>query len=144
MRSVARLDARNCCVPGLAVHPEFVDAPFERELIAAIDAQPWSSAAGLKRRVQHYGFRFDYATRSVDPSHPLGGGLPHFLAPLLERIASSGLALHGFDQVWASLITATRTRAQKFAGAACASPPRSTTPGHCERIRARGRNWAAR
>ena len=55
---------------GLQYIPGFIDEPYEAELLAAIDAQPW--LGDLKRRVQHYGYRYDYKNRRVDPSMVLG------------------------------------------------------------------------
>ena len=53
-------------VPGLAYVPEFVSPAEETDLLARVDAEPWGTE--LRRRVQHYGFRYDYTRRSVDES----------------------------------------------------------------------------
>jgi ribA/ribD-fused uncharacterized protein len=70
---------------GLAVLEEFVSAEEEAILLAAIDAAPWITDLG--RRVQHYGYRYDYRNRSVDVSDSLGP-LPEFLRPLVERVTA--------------------------------------------------------
>ncbi len=48
---------------GLLYIPNYIDASAEQELVDTIDAQPWITE--LKRRVQHYGWRYDYKARSV-------------------------------------------------------------------------------
>ena len=57
-------------VGGLKYVAGFVAGPDEASLLAAVDAEPW--LADLKRRVQHYGYRYDYKARKVDPSMHLG------------------------------------------------------------------------
>ena len=42
-------------VSGLMYVEGFVHESDERDLLAAVDAEPW--LADLKRRVQHYGYR---------------------------------------------------------------------------------------
>lgn len=50
-------------VSGLSYIPDFIDSATESALIKTIDTQPWITE--LKRRVQHYGWRYDYKARSV-------------------------------------------------------------------------------
>ncbi|MBZ0301110.1 MAG: alpha-ketoglutarate-dependent dioxygenase AlkB [Anaerolineae bacterium] len=64
-------------------------------LLNVIDQQPWSDE--LKRRVQHYGYRYDYKKRLVDSSMYLGE-LPDWLRPLAERLAEDGLMEPSPDQ----------------------------------------------
>jgi len=75
-------------IPGLRYIPGFVDEPWEAELLAAIDAQPW--LGDLKRRVQHYGYRYDYQARTVDPSMYLGP-LPDWALPLVARLTDGNV-----------------------------------------------------
>jgi hypothetical protein len=44
---------------GIALHyiKDFVSANEEAALLSAIDGEPWRQ--DLKRRVQHYGYRYD-------------------------------------------------------------------------------------
>jgi alkylated DNA repair dioxygenase AlkB len=49
--------------------------------------EPW--LADLKRRVQHYGYRYDYKSRKVDPSMYLGA-LPIWSQPLIDRLMAAG------------------------------------------------------
>lgn len=74
-------------VPGLKYVADFVAAPDEDALLAAVEAEPW--LADLKRRVQHYGYRYDYKARRVDPSMYLGP-LPAWARPLAARLAADG------------------------------------------------------
>lgn len=71
-------------IDGLTYTPEFVAPAEETALLAAIDAHPWLT--DLARRVQHYGYRYDYKARRVSPEMYLGP-LPAFLAPLTARLA---------------------------------------------------------
>jgi len=48
---------------------------------------PWLDH--IKRRVQHYGYEFDYATRHIDAKKPLGG-LPGWADDLIEELIGSG------------------------------------------------------
>jgi len=75
---------------GLSYVPSFVTPAEQQFLIDAIDTHPWGSE--LRRRVQHYGHRYDYKSRRLDPSTYLGP-LPPFVAYLLPRLegyAASG------------------------------------------------------
>ncbi|MBW3598141.1 MAG: alpha-ketoglutarate-dependent dioxygenase AlkB [Planctomycetes bacterium] len=74
-------------VPGLKYIAGFVAEPDEAALLAAVDAEPWLS--DLKRRVQHYGYRYDYKARKVDPSMFLGP-LPAWARPLAARLVAGG------------------------------------------------------
>ncbi|WP_218025209.1 alpha-ketoglutarate-dependent dioxygenase AlkB [Nocardia jejuensis] len=61
-------------VAGLRYAADWLDASDQVQLLAAIDVTPWSSE--LRRRVQHFGHRYDYGRRSVgahDPAPPLPG-----------------------------------------------------------------------
>ena len=83
-------------IPGLGYVPDFVPPGQEAELLARIDATPWRH--DLKRRVQHYGYRYDYRARTVTPSDRLGD-LPGWLAPLADRLWDAGWFARRPDQV---------------------------------------------
>lgn len=74
-------------IDGLRYIPAFVDESQERDLLAAVDAEPW--LGDLKRRVQHHGYRYDYKARKVEPSMYLGL-LPTWAQPLAARLAADG------------------------------------------------------
>lgn len=57
-------------VDGLYVFYDFIDEAEEQKLLAAVRDQPWDVLP--RRRVQHWGYEFDYKTRNVDISKPLG------------------------------------------------------------------------
>lgn len=63
-------------VPGLACIADFISAEEEGTLLDAIDRRPWRS--GLKRRVQHYGCRYEYRSRTA--------GREAYLEPLPGRL----------------------------------------------------------
>ena len=68
---------------GATYLPGFIDADEERELMRALDAGEWS--AELKRRVQHFGYRYDYKARMVTPDAYIGE-LPVWTASLRKRL----------------------------------------------------------
>lgn len=73
---------------GLHLYEEYISALDEARLLAAIDRQLWAS--DLSRRVQHYGYRYDYRARRVDPEMYLGP-LPDWAAPLATRLVAERL-----------------------------------------------------
>ena len=82
-------------LPGLTYLPNYIDASTEAALIHILDAQPWIS--DLKRRVQHYGYRYHYKTGySTDT---VLGPLPDWLMPYCQRLHKSGAFSELPDQV---------------------------------------------
>lgn len=71
-------------IPGLQYLPNFITADDERALIEAIDPQPWLN--DLKRRVQHYGYKYDYTARKVTADSYLGS-LPDWLMPVVQKLS---------------------------------------------------------
>jgi alkylated DNA repair dioxygenase AlkB len=69
-------------VPGLLYTPDWIAPDEERALLAAIDASAWSTE--LRRRVQHYGVRYDYTSRAVAAGERTP--LPLWAAPLTARL----------------------------------------------------------
>jgi alkylated DNA repair dioxygenase AlkB len=82
-------------VPGLTYLPDYIDPATHDRLVEAIDAQPWLTR--LKRRVQHYGWIYDYKARAVDPAQYLGP-LPDWAAGLATRLRE-GFFPDGPDQL---------------------------------------------
>lgn len=73
-------------VAGLTYLRGFVDAGHERSLLAHVDEHPWRT--DLKRRVQHYGYRYDYTRRSIDDTlraAPLPGWGTDLAATMVDR-----------------------------------------------------------
>jgi len=81
---------------GLTVIAEFIDEAEERALLSTIDSQRWETT--IKRRVQHYGWRYDYKARRVDEKAYLGK-LPDWAQRLGERLFERGLVAELPDQV---------------------------------------------
>lgn len=86
-------------VPGLRYLAGWLDDGAGRRLLTAVDAAPWSTE--LKRRVQHYGRRYDYGRRAVRDA---GGGpdappLPGWAVDLAARLAAEGLMDGHADQL---------------------------------------------
>lgn len=70
-------------VPGLALFAKYVEVGEQERLLAIIDAGPWRD--DLRRRVQHYGYLYNYRSRSITPQSYLGP-LPDWAAKLAERL----------------------------------------------------------
>lgn len=75
--------AAAAAVPGLLYVDGFLTEQEEQEVLAAIDAAPWLD--DLRRRVQHYGWRYDYKKRAVSTGDYLGP-LPDWIQPLVRRL----------------------------------------------------------
>jgi alkylated DNA repair dioxygenase AlkB len=74
-------------VPGLTYLPDYLSAEQHDRLLACIDAAPW--LGDLQRRVQHYGYRYDYKARRIDASMAIGP-LPAWGAEIAERLVREG------------------------------------------------------
>ena len=70
-------------ISGLTLVIDYISTQQETDLVNHIDANPWLTS--LKRRVQHYGYIYDYKRRTVDASMYLGN-LPTWLTPLTEKM----------------------------------------------------------
>nr|WP_264479712.1 hypothetical protein [Roseobacter sp. H9] len=60
---------------GLSYQPDFISAEEADDLAYKIDTQSWRN--DMKRRVQHYGYRYDYKARQAREEDYLGP-LPPF------------------------------------------------------------------
>jgi alkylated DNA repair dioxygenase AlkB len=85
------LDNRPALPPGVVYVPDCLSVDDQCRLVGEIDAKEWSLE--LKRRVQHYGYRYDYKSRRIDPSMRLGP-LPDFAIALVAGLPS----LASFDR----------------------------------------------
>src|SRR5262245_53933961 len=70
-------------IEGLVYIPDLLAPAAQPQLLREIDAQPWMT--DLRRRVQHYGYRYDYRSRSVDRSMRLGD-LPGWAVAVAELL----------------------------------------------------------
>lgn len=83
-------------IPGLTYIPNYISVEEQNELLHIIDQQIWSTL--LKRRVQHYGYRYDYKNGTLAASSYLGK-LPDWIQPLAKRLYSDDLTAQVPDQV---------------------------------------------
>ena len=73
-------------IPGFKLVPDFLTKAEEEEIVAEIDRSPWSTE--LRRRVQHYGWRYDYKSKRVDPNMHIGP-LPDWAERIAQRLFDS-------------------------------------------------------
>jgi len=83
-------------IPGLTYIKEYITKEKESELIDIIDKQSWSQE--LKRRVQHYGYKYNYKSKSIDSSSYLGP-MPNWLMQLCCQLQQEGIFSILPDQV---------------------------------------------
>lgn len=86
-------------IEGLTYTPKYITQEQERLLISKIDAQPWLT--DLKRRVQHYGYKYDYKARKITPDLKIGSIpdwlqiLPNFDQVIInEYLCGQGITPH--------------------------------------------------
>jgi alkylated DNA repair dioxygenase AlkB len=85
--------------PGVRYFGDFLSAEEDRAVVARLDAGDWSNA--LKRRVQHFGYVYDYKARTV-PADAYLGALPGWLGVFAERLVFLGYVEDLPDQVIAN------------------------------------------
>ena len=81
-------EPKELAIEGMTYIADFLSAPEQEAVLREIDLQPWRS--DLIRRVQHYGYRYDYKARRVDRSMFLGP-LPSFALPTANRLVERSL-----------------------------------------------------
>lgn len=81
---------------GLLYRSGYLTVAEEAALVAWIDAAPWRD--DLRRRVQHYGYRYDYKARRARREDHLGP-LPGWLDLVLVKLCADGLFPKRPDQV---------------------------------------------
>jgi len=75
-------------IPGLKYIESYITKEEEYELLAKIDESPW--LIDLKRRVQHYGYKYDYKSKKIDSNHYIGP-IPQELKYLCDRLLDEGV-----------------------------------------------------
>lgn len=75
-------------IKGLKLHFDFINDAEEKKLITNIDNNEW--LADLKRRVQHYGYKYDYKARRIDKSFYIGN-IPDWMNFLSARMIEKGI-----------------------------------------------------
>ena len=83
-------------INGLIYLPQYISPTHHDWLLDQIDKQTWDT--GLQRRVQHYGYRYDYKARKVTPEMYLGE-LPEWLGRIARQLHDDGLIEEIPDQV---------------------------------------------
>jgi len=78
---------QNAWPDGLTYLENYISEGEADRLVQEIDAAPWRT--DLKRRVQHYGYRYDYKARQAQRENYLGP-LPELFYQLAERLTSEG------------------------------------------------------
>ena len=72
-------------IHGLYYSPCFLDDDEQHDAVKHIDANQWS--IDLRRRVQHYGWRYDYKSRTITSDMYLGP-LPDWITQIAERLCN--------------------------------------------------------
>ncbi len=72
-------------VRGLYIIQNFITEQEEEALLEYFDAQTWDTT--LKRRVQHYGYRYDYSSKKIDLTMK-AAPLPPCAIAIAERIST--------------------------------------------------------
>jgi alkylated DNA repair dioxygenase AlkB len=70
-------------IHGLTYIPDFIDKLEVKYFIDSINSAEWLS--DIKRRVQHYGYKYDYKARSIDYSMFIGK-LPDWAMTMAQRL----------------------------------------------------------
>jgi len=83
-------------VPGLVYAADFLSGEEAKRIVASIDSSVWSE--DLRRRVQHYGYKYDYKARSISESMR-AAPLPPWAVSLGNRLVKRGLFEVVPDQV---------------------------------------------
>lgn len=87
----------NCSlIKGLTYIPNYITAWQETALLNQIDNQPWLN--DLKRRVQHYGYKYDYKARMISADFKLGA-FPEWLVPYCNTLSEQQAFSQVPDQV---------------------------------------------
>lgn len=74
-------------VKGLLYIPEYITKEEHASFWKSVNAENW--LGDLKRRVQHYGYKYDYKARFIDYSMKIGE-LPEWVAPLAKKLNQEG------------------------------------------------------
>ena len=72
-------------IPGLLLFPDLLTTEEQADCVKRIDAAAEQWRSDLSRRVQHYGWRYDYKARLITPDMYLGA-LPDWLQQLTARL----------------------------------------------------------
>jgi alkylated DNA repair dioxygenase AlkB len=82
-------------IGGLQVYFDFISKEEESQLLSNLDNNEW--LLDLKRRVQHFGYKYDYRARRID-SNSFIGEIPLWMNFLIERLLDQKLIAFRPDQ----------------------------------------------
>lgn len=74
-------------VKGLLYIPEYITKEVHSLFWQSVNAENW--LGDLKRRVQHYGYKYDYRARFIDYSMKIGE-LPEWVMPFAKKLYQDG------------------------------------------------------
>ena len=83
-------------IKGLEYHNNFITSVEQQKLMGIIDSQIWLD--DLKRRVQHYGYKYDYKKRNIDKTMHLGE-IPDWCKNIGIKMQTNGIIDFMPDQV---------------------------------------------
>ncbi|MCX8525615.1 alpha-ketoglutarate-dependent dioxygenase AlkB [Chryseobacterium formosus] len=86
----------NSIISGLLYQDDFLSIEEEKVMISEIDNAVWDT--NLKRRVQHYGYMYDYKKKNIDQDLKINK-LPDWLLALERKIRTTFNLENSFDQV---------------------------------------------
>ena len=95
-RQIVESDTTSHGVPGLHVVQNFLSESEEDDIVIQVDGNDWSNE--LPRRVQHYGWRYDYTSRKIAASMRIGP-LPDWAITIAHRLVDSGCVQELPDQL---------------------------------------------
>ncbi len=75
------MNDKDTIAPGLRLLPNFISKEEEMDLLKSINKQSWGTQ--LSRRVQHYGYRYDYKNKNLAEKL---GDLPEWSEFIVDRI----------------------------------------------------------
>jgi alkylated DNA repair dioxygenase AlkB len=82
-------------ISGLKIYFDFITKDEEKQLLACIDKNEWLS--DLKRRVQHFGYKYDYKARRIDKTFYIGE-IPNWITFLCSRLQDQNIIYFNPDQ----------------------------------------------
>jgi len=83
-------------IHGLKYIQNYITDDDHRNILNSIDGEQWSGE--LKRRVQHYGYKYDYRSRSINQKMFLGP-LPEWCSQISKRLFDDNLMPQIPDQL---------------------------------------------
>lgn len=83
-------------IDGLEYTPDILSIKEQEDTLIEIDNRPWLD--DLKRRVQHYGYKYDYTSRKIDESMYVGE-LPDFSVEIAQKMLDLNILEQMPDQL---------------------------------------------